>query len=118
MLWDTLERCLLEPFLRFNLPRYGGVMPPVPVGDSELTRERPSDAMMQTLVNVGKVTGNEARTFAGFDPRPDCEPLLAPQQPTPAAGGADAVRPFSQTPPTPQPPPVQTVANRRFRSRR
>jgi hypothetical protein len=65
-MWKTIERCLFEPFLRFNLHRYGGVMPDVPVGASEIVRQKPE--VDDLTVDQGAVTYDELRSSRGLEP--------------------------------------------------
>jgi hypothetical protein len=65
-LWKTVETCLFEPFLRFNLGRYGGVMPPIPVGASEIVRQQAE--IDELIVSHGACSWDELRTSRGLEP--------------------------------------------------
>lgn len=65
-MWKTIERGLFEPFLRFNIRRYGGVMPDVPVGASEIVREKAE--VDQLIVDEGGCSYDELRSSRGLEP--------------------------------------------------
>jgi hypothetical protein len=110
-LWKTMERCVFEPFLRFNIARYGGVMPPIPVGASEIVRQKAE--VDDLIVRKGGCTYDELRTSRGLEPWGPAgggEARIAPEAEAPAypmssaepvsaapspLGGAGSVDPFS-----------------------
>jgi phage gp29-like protein len=65
-LWSTIERDFFRPFLRFNLSRYGGVMPPIPRGRFVLEEDPVEvDAI---AVDAGVVTEDQLRISRGLPP--------------------------------------------------
>jgi len=64
-MWATVSRDLVRPFLEFNLWRYGGTMPALPVIATRFQEElapKPSDV----LIDVGAVTVDELRKRDGL----------------------------------------------------
>lgn len=108
-MWSTIQRDLLRPFLEFNRHRYGGVVPPIPRGESVLYQDQVE--IDELIVRKGKVTGDELRMSRGLEPwgpeRGGDVPIPAEAEsggfgafsdaPASSPGGAAAVRPFKQT---------------------
>lgn len=101
-LWETLRRDLLRPILWFNRHRFGGIMPPVPVGQFG-SQESSTGEIRIGVLNQGVIRVNEARAAEGLPPLAEGEttsegltgedflPNVALQQaqagPEPGAGG-------------------------------
>jgi phage gp29-like protein len=64
-LWETIRRCVFTPFLRFNVHRYGGRMPPIPVGASEIVRQKAE--VDDAIIRVGGVSYDELRLSRGLE---------------------------------------------------
>lgn len=96
-MWSTLEAQLLRPYLYLNAHRYGGQMPPLPVGESIVVEGEVE--VDDLVVSSGKVTVNQLLTSRGLDPLP-ADQGGESFVPAPAAGGG-APLPFgaSQTSP-------------------
>ncbi len=100
-MWKTIERCLFEPFLRFNINRYGGVMPDVPVGSSEIVRQKAE--VDELVVKHGACSYDELRTSRGLEPwgpQAGGEARIPPEMPAPAYG-AFAAQPSAGLGPSP-----------------
>lgn len=96
-MWSTIERDVFRPFLTWNRHRYGGVVPPIPRGESILVEDTPSAETISTVITAGgRVRHDELRSSAGLEPlgaeNGGDEFVSAPQ------GGAGAGFPFAQTP--------------------
>jgi phage gp29-like protein len=65
-LWETLSRDLLRPYLVFNRHRYGGIVPPIPLG--EMVLHEPRAEIDELLVRTGAVTLNELRQSRNLEP--------------------------------------------------
>lgn len=110
-LWGTIERDFFRPFLKFNLRRYGGVMPPIPRGRFVLD-EDPVE-VDQIAVDAGVVTEDQLRLSRGLPPvgperggdrmipakvQPAVFPGLAsPLTPSAPAKAPDAAKPLDAT---------------------
>ena len=67
-MWETIARDLFRPYLYFNRHRYGGMMPPIPRGETVLFEAKIE--VDDLLVKTGAVTKNELRRSRGLDPLP------------------------------------------------
>jgi hypothetical protein len=90
-MWESIRQQLFRPFLEFNIARYGGRMPPIPVGRSVLTEDKVE--VDQLLTSVGAVTIDELRQSRGL---PAWGAERGGDRPVPVASAAPAV-PFSTT---------------------
>jgi len=65
-MWATLQRDLLRPYLFFNRHRYGGAMPPVPVGETIMVE--PAAEVDELIVAKGAVSYDELRQSRNLEP--------------------------------------------------
>ena len=105
-MWRTLERDLLTPFLRFNRHRYGGVVPPIPRGETIHYEDKIN--VDQILVDAGGVRLDELRQSRGLEPLgpglggdrliPAAQPAAAPAFSRTVGAEAPAALPLRETP--------------------
>jgi hypothetical protein len=77
-MWGTIQRDLLRPYLFFNRHKYGGVVPPLPKGETILFESKIE--VDDLLVRTGSVTKNELRQSRGLDPLPQGGDELIPAE--------------------------------------
>jgi len=92
-MWATLQRDLLRPYLFFNRHRYGGAMPPVPVGETIMVE--PAAEVDELIVAKGAVSYDELRQSRNLEPwgpeRGGDKPIPA-EAPAQSFGFSDAPR--------------------------
>lgn len=64
-MWETIARDLLRPYLFFNRHRYGGVMPPVPRGETIFFEAKAE--VDELVVGKGACSWNELRQSRGLE---------------------------------------------------
>jgi phage gp29-like protein len=89
-MWETIARDLFRPYLAFNRHRYGGVVPPLPMGETVMFE--PQAQIDDLIVRVGAVTKNELRASRNLEPLAEGGDVLIPAEVAQPAGGF----PFSQ----------------------
>ena len=100
-MWETIARDILRPYLFFNRHRYGGVVPPIPRGETILFETKIE--VDELLVKTGSVTKNELRQSRGLDPLPQGGDALVPAE-IAASPFAPSTEPTATAPPlTPTP---------------
>lgn len=67
-MWETIARDIFRPYLHFNRHRYGGVVPPIPRGETVLFEAKIE--VDELLVRTNSVTRNELRRSRGLEALP------------------------------------------------